>query len=96
VEALMYVLGQNMREKHFEEKFPMVARLWATPFVGLSRDSYLPWTLEMEQRSSGQEAAQERSGEDGKAGEATLEDPYGVAGSWLRVISFLGECAVCV
>jgi hypothetical protein len=30
-------------------------------------------------------------GKDGEVKELDRRDPYGVAGSWLRVVSFLGE-----
>ncbi|AEO67048.1 uncharacterized protein THITE_2064207 [Thermothielavioides terrestris NRRL 8126] len=76
VEAILIVLGTNIRSKRLE-RFPIFWHFWGRPLAGCWAGSYIPWSRDREQ---GKE--KEMSGLDGR-------DPYGVSGSWLRVVSFL-------
>ncbi|KAK4038244.1 hypothetical protein C8A01DRAFT_37829 [Parachaetomium inaequale] len=76
VEAILLVLGGNIRCKGLE-RFPIFWHFWGKPFAGSWGGSYIPWSRDREQ------------GKDGEMKELDRRDPYGVAGSWLRVVSFL-------
>ncbi|AEO55468.1 hypothetical protein MYCTH_2299331 [Thermothelomyces thermophilus ATCC 42464] len=76
VEAILVVLGANIRSKGLE-RFPIFWYFWGKPFAGSWRGSYIPWSKDREQ------------GKESEVKELDRMDPYGVAGSWLRVVSFL-------
>ncbi|KAK3292249.1 uncharacterized protein B0H64DRAFT_346948 [Chaetomium fimeti] len=76
VEAIMVVLGANIRCKGVE-RFPIFWQFWGKPFAGSWKGSYIPWSRDREK------------GEEGEVKELDQLDPYGVAGSWLRAVSFL-------
>jgi hypothetical protein len=78
VEAILLVLGTNIRSKGLE-RFPIFWHLWGRPFAGVWGGSYVPWSRDKEQSKE-----KERR-------ELDLKDPYGINGSWLRIVSFLGE-----
>lgn len=77
VEAILVVLGGNIRCKGLE-RFPIFWHFWGKPFAGSWHGSYIPWSRDREK------------GEELEVKELDQLDPYGVAGSWLRVVSFLG------
>nr|POE71897.1 hypothetical protein CFP56_11773 [Quercus suber] len=93
VEAIMIVLGFNL-SKFSERSDGQFGKVWNTPFVGASPNSYtsLPFS------TSGSEPAGS-STEDGDADQTCklhelqlaldAQDPYGVSGSWMRVVCFL-------
>ncbi|EAQ88248.1 hypothetical protein CHGG_04867 [Chaetomium globosum CBS 148.51] len=76
VEAILVVLGGNIRCKGLE-RFPIFWHFWGKPFAGSWNGSYIPWSRDREK------------GEELEVKELDRLDPYGVAGSWLRVVSFL-------
>lgn len=78
VEAIMLVLGANL-ERLGLTRFPICKNFWGVPFAGVWPGSYLPLPM------------LERDVARGKDGEPVqeLEDPYGVSGTWLRVVCFL-------
>ncbi|KAH6856798.1 hypothetical protein B0I37DRAFT_403282 [Chaetomium sp. MPI-CAGE-AT-0009] len=76
VEAILVVLGGNIRCKGLE-RFPIFWHFWGKPFAGSWHGSYIPWSKNREK------------GEEEEIKELDLLDPYGVAGTWLRVVSFL-------
>ncbi|KAK4244563.1 hypothetical protein C7999DRAFT_35078 [Corynascus novoguineensis] len=76
VEAILVVLGTDIRCKGLE-RFPIFWYFWGSAFAGTWGGSYIPWSKDKEQ------------GKDGEVKELDRMDPYGVAGSWLRVVSFL-------
>ncbi|KAI0132050.1 hypothetical protein BJ170DRAFT_229096 [Xylariales sp. AK1849] len=73
VEAIMLVLGANLKRLGLNH-FPICKNFWETPFAGVWPGSYM--ALPMLEREEGQS-------------EQALEDPYGVTGTWLRVVCFL-------
>ncbi|KAH6635554.1 hypothetical protein B0J18DRAFT_419107 [Chaetomium sp. MPI-SDFR-AT-0129] len=76
VEAIMLVLGTNIRNKGLE-RFEIFSHFWGRPFAGTWNGSYIPWTKDREQ------------GKEIEVTDLDQRDPYGVTGSWLRVVSFL-------
>ncbi|KAL2016273.1 hypothetical protein VTK56DRAFT_4017 [Thermocarpiscus australiensis] len=73
MEAIMIVLGTNIRSKGLEA-YPIFGDLWGRPFAGVWSGSYIP----------------SKGGEDGKEkGDLERRDPYGVSGSWMRIVCFL-------
>jgi hypothetical protein len=76
--AILIVLGTNIRSKGLE-RFPIFWHFWGKPFAGTWRESYIPWSRDRE------------LGREREVNELDRKDPYGVSGSWLRVVSFLGE-----
>ncbi|KAK4156848.1 hypothetical protein C8A00DRAFT_40754 [Chaetomidium leptoderma] len=76
VEAILVVLGTNIRSKGLE-RFPIFRHFWGKPFAGCWGGSYIPWSRDREQ------------GKEKGLRELDRGDPYGVSGSWLRVVSFL-------
>jgi len=76
VEAIMLVLGYNMRL--FNRRAPHVFEpVWETPFDGASPNSYISAkpTGIMRELSP--------------PGDLDLQDPYGITGEWMRVVCFL-------
>ncbi|KAK4103793.1 hypothetical protein N658DRAFT_467377 [Parathielavia hyrcaniae] len=76
VEAIMMVLGTNIRAKGLE-RFPIFLHFWGKPFAGTWAQSYIPWSRDRE------------LGRKKEVRELDREDPYGATGCWLRVVSFL-------
>ena len=75
VEAILMVLRSNIKTKGLDS-FPIFSNYWNTPFAGSWPGSYVPWPP--------------GPGE-GEESELKRRDPYGVSGTWLRVVCFLGE-----
>jgi hypothetical protein len=86
VEAVMIVLGHNLNKFHRQSqgRWPKV---WDQPFVGATPYSYLSRSLTpaLPKDDADEKLLQDR--------EATLaldaQDPYGVSGTWIRVVCFL-------
>lgn len=76
VEAIMVVLDHNLQL--FSDRSNGVFKpLWTQPFMGAYPNSYrAPTTPPLL---------------DGPSSSLSLEDPYQVTGTWLRVVCFLGE-----
>lgn len=81
VEAIMLVLGTNIRNKGLE-RFEIFSHFWGRPFAGTWSGSYIPWTKDREH------------GKEIEVTDLDQKDPYGVTGSWLRVVSFLGKSSL--
>jgi hypothetical protein len=89
VEAVMIVLGFNLN-KFTERSDGRWPRVWDKPFIGASPNSYLslppaaapPAKDELEQDAA---MAKTRS----LAAALDAQDPYGVTGTWMRVVCFL-------
>ncbi|KAK4130000.1 hypothetical protein BT67DRAFT_430483 [Trichocladium antarcticum] len=99
VEAILIVLGTNIRNKGLEA-WPIFGNFWGRPFAGVWEESYIPWWRGREKEKGEQENGEEaekggkESGKKKEKGEKVgLErrDPYGVSGSWLRVVCFLAD-----
>ncbi|KAK3318311.1 F-box domain-containing protein [Apodospora peruviana] len=104
IEAISLVLRENIRGKGFDA-FPLFSNLWNTPFGGSWSGSYLPWPPnndvttcggifeeeEGDDQASGGSADEDEDGESETADENALrlKDPYGVTGTWLRIVCFL-------
>lgn len=73
VEAIMMVLGANLRRLGLT-KFPICQNFWDVPFAGVWPGSYMPLPVLERETVEGDEE---------------LDDPYGVTGTWLRVVCFL-------
>ncbi|KAK0671141.1 hypothetical protein QBC41DRAFT_316471 [Cercophora samala] len=96
-EAIMIVLGTNLRAKGLAF-FDAVEHVWGKRFGGVWEGSYIPWVPEsalanLEKKKMEEE---ENADEDEEEREKRLEleelarrDPYGVKGTWLRVVCFL-------
>lgn len=78
VEAILIVLGTNIRKKGLEGAWLIFENVWGTPFAGVWPRSYIPWWSRKE-------------GSAVEMGELARRDPFGVSGSWLRVVCFIGE-----
>lgn len=76
VEAIMVVLGYNMRL--FNRRAPHVFEpIWETPFNGASPNSYVSAPPKGLVR------------EPSPLGDLDMQDPYGITGEWMRVVCFL-------
>ncbi|THW10526.1 hypothetical protein D6D25_07586 [Aureobasidium pullulans] len=76
VEAIMVVLGYNMRL--FNRRAPHVFEpIWETPFNGASPNSYVSAPPKGLVR------------EPSPPGDLDMQDPYGITGEWMRVVCFL-------
>jgi hypothetical protein len=73
VEAIMIVLGANL-ELVGMHNFPICQNYWEVPFAGVWPNSYRALPID-------------RS--DTESDPLDLKDPYGVTGTWLRVVCFL-------
>ena len=85
VEAIMIVLGFNLRKftERSDGRFPMI---WDEPFVGATPNSYIappPATGPTEKLDSDLIKIREL------ALNLNALDPYGVTGTWMRVVCFL-------
>ncbi|KAI8962165.1 hypothetical protein F5Y11DRAFT_323565 [Daldinia sp. FL1419] len=76
VEAIMIVIGANLRKLEIS-KFPLCRSFWEYPFAGTWPQSYIPHPALREPDSPEASGALE------------LQDPYGVTGTWLRIVCFL-------
>ncbi|KAI1482615.1 hypothetical protein F4774DRAFT_370178 [Daldinia eschscholtzii] len=76
VEAIMIVIGSNLRKLGLA-KFPLCRSYWDLPFAGTWPQSYIPHPISREPESPEPPNPLE------------LEDPYGVTGTWLRIVCFL-------
>ncbi|KAK6827792.1 F-box domain-containing protein [Apiospora arundinis] len=74
VEAILLVIGANLKELGLNS-FPICKNFWDTPFAGVWPRSYL--ALPMDDEEVIEQSPLE------------LQDPYGVTGTWLRVVCFL-------
>ncbi|KAK8090995.1 hypothetical protein PG994_000500 [Apiospora phragmitis] len=74
VEAILLVLGANLKSLGLNS-FPICKNFWDTPFAGVWPGSYLPLPLDEEEMVD--------------HSPLDLQDPYGVTGTWLRVVCFL-------
>lgn len=73
VEAIMLVLGSNLKRLGLT-KFPICQNFWDVPFAGVWPGSYMPLPILEREKVEGEEE---------------LEDPYGITGTWLRIVCFL-------
>ncbi|KAK8028941.1 hypothetical protein PG991_005997 [Apiospora marii] len=74
VEAILLVLGANLKGLGLNS-FPICKNFWDTPFAGVWPGSYLPLPLDEEEPVD--------------QNPLDIQDPYGVTGTWLRVVCFL-------
>ncbi|KAK8106170.1 hypothetical protein PG999_009529 [Apiospora kogelbergensis] len=74
VEAILLVIGANLKDLGLNS-FPICKNFWETPFSGVWPGSYLPLPLDDEETV--------------EQNPLDLQDPYGVTGTWLRVVCFL-------
>jgi hypothetical protein len=93
VEAILCVLSFELRNEVLDYTgLPLIVKLFRLPFGGCWPDSYIPWTLEKDQIDNDKKSETKQGG---AAQETVSEldklDPYGVAGTWLRIVSFTGE-----
>lgn len=90
VEAIMIVLGFNLN-KFTERSDGRFANVWNTPFVGATPNSYI--TLPPAERPETAYPSEDEEEETIKLRAMQLalddRDPYGVSGSWMRVVCFL-------
>ncbi|KAH8197197.1 hypothetical protein TruAng_008651 [Truncatella angustata] len=75
VEAIMLCLGSNL-DKLGLNKFPICRQFWSVPFAGVWPGSYMRLPM------LGPDKANQE-------GDEELDDPYGITGTWLRVVCFL-------
>ncbi|KAK0742212.1 hypothetical protein B0T21DRAFT_125853 [Apiosordaria backusii] len=94
-EAVMIVLGVNLRAKGLAF-FDAVDHVWGKRFGGCWEGSYIPWVPESVLANLEKKRLEEEEDEDEEEREKRLEleelkkrDPYGVCGTWLRVVCFL-------
>ncbi|KAK0643642.1 hypothetical protein B0T16DRAFT_186983 [Cercophora newfieldiana] len=102
VEAILMVVGGNIRGKGLEG-FPVFENFWGRGWGGSWEGSYIPWPgvqaqeeegdAEGEGSDGGDAEGENRDGE-GSGGKEHIRslrerDPFGVSGTWLRVVCFL-------
>ncbi|KAK4196835.1 hypothetical protein QBC40DRAFT_182549 [Triangularia verruculosa] len=94
-EAIMIVLGTNLRAKGLAF-FDAVEHVWGKRFGGCWEGSYIPWVPENVLAKLEDKKLEQEEEEDEEEREKRLEledlarrDPYGVSGTWLRVVCFL-------
>jgi hypothetical protein len=100
VEAIMIVLGHNIRRYQGREESP-VHGIWMEPFKGASPNSYHaaappilpPGTSAAAPQQETHDEDEDEESETFKVREFKLKldalDPYGVSGTWMRVVCFL-------
>lgn len=94
VEAIMIVLGFNLR-KFSDRSGGRFPRVWDEPFVGATPGSYLspPRIERSPSEVEADDEAEEIEPELKRVRELALDldsrDPYGISGSWMRVVCFL-------
>jgi len=91
LEAIMIVLGYNLKEftKRSDGRFPMI---WDEPFVGATPRSFVsphPHSLYPKAESHRGEIEDELLRIREVASDLNSLDPYGVTGTWMRVVCFL-------
>lgn len=87
VEAIMIVLGFNLRKftERSDGRFPLI---WDEPFVGATPRSYMspaPIADPSREKEMDEDMLKIRS----LALNLDAQDPYGVSGTWMRVVCFL-------
>ena len=75
VEAIMVVLGYNLRLFTANHQ-GMYKAIWARPLVESVPNSYISYSVP---RPSYRES------------ELGMQDPYGISGTWMRIVCFLGK-----
>ena len=75
VEAIMLVLRYNLRRKEYL-RYDVISAYWNQNFVGSSPGSYRPLLRKMEDLPDDTAPLDD-------------QDPYGVTGTWMRLVSFL-------
>ncbi|KAI1656709.1 hypothetical protein F4813DRAFT_121884 [Daldinia decipiens] len=75
-EAIMIVIGSNLRRLGLA-RFPLCSSFWDSPFAGTWPQSYIPHHIPR------------RPGSPEVPDPLELQDPYGVTGTWLRIVCFL-------
>lgn len=75
IEAVIIVLRYNIMTRGLF-KFPILAKIWDSPFAGAWPESYV--TIRRDAAFPAQEP-----------GPLDLQDPFGVTGTWMRVVCFL-------
>jgi hypothetical protein len=71
----MLVLGSNLNRLGLN-RFPICKNFWDVPFAGVWPNAYMPLPILERDKSKDEEGGQ-------------LDDPYGITGTWLRVVCFL-------
>jgi hypothetical protein len=88
VEAIMIVLGFNLR-KFADRSSGRFPRVWEDPFVGATSGSYrAPPKIEHIAPEAEEEEPEQKRVRD-LAADLDSRDPYGISGSWMRVVCFL-------
>jgi hypothetical protein len=91
VEAIMIVLGFNLR-KFADRSGGRFPRVWEDPFVGATSGSYRA-PAQLPQTTSEVDEEEEMEPELKRVRDLALDldsrDPYGISGSWMRVVCFL-------
>jgi hypothetical protein len=92
LEAIMFILGQNIENLGWFS-FPFLSKQFEMKFAGCWNDSYIPWMLAMEEsnKEDNEDKKQRVANTPGEPSELDQMDPYGVSGTWLRILSFIGE-----
>ncbi|OAA68411.1 f-box domain protein, cyclin-like protein [Niveomyces insectorum RCEF 264] len=75
VEAILIVIRFNVRSKGLF-KFPILHKYWDNAFVGSWPESYMPMIRDISPLPN-------------DSSPLDLEDPYGVTGTWMRIVCFL-------
>ena len=98
VEAVMIAIGANLKQVGLS-RLPICKKVWEEPFPGVWPDSYTPAIASSSPPSSatagasaGSEAATDdvpSSHEGSELPDLDREDPYGISGTWLRIVCFL-------
>nr|OQO25154.1 hypothetical protein B0A51_09221 [Rachicladosporium sp. CCFEE 5018] len=90
VESIMVVLGFNLRKfsERPERRFPMI---WDEPWVGASPNSYVSQPMSQPTADSPPDDFSMASNSIPSSPSPSLDsqDPYGVTGTWMRVVCFL-------
>lgn len=90
VEAIMLVIGANLRKLGLT-KFPVCRNFWETPFAGTWPQSYKPLPIIPDVKEQLEPGAAAEQSEQSESPQPSLQDqdPYGITGTWLRVVCFL-------
>ncbi|KAK6435856.1 hypothetical protein LTR95_007954 [Oleoguttula sp. CCFEE 5521] len=90
VEAIMVVLGFNLRKfsERSDRRFPMI---WDEPWIGASPNSYVSQPMSQPTADSPPDDFSMTSSSIPSSPSPSLDsqDPYGVTGTWMRVVCFL-------
>lgn len=97
VEAIMLVIGSNLRKLGLT-KFPVCRNFWETPFAGTwpgsareQQQQQQPELVAAEHFEQPQQSQQSQQSQSQAQAQKDLQDrdPYGITGTWLRVVCFL-------